>query len=214
MTALAALAVSVVLQAGQVQWFLPGVLPPGTEVRCSVAGRVVSASVPRTAMGRDAFTRGVQMSIQRATNGAVEAACNTQLAESRPSRLPYVIGQNGVALIRGANRLSQLEQRYGRPTGTREIGGGCTVAWSQSALQATFTRCSARGVLVSATATSTRWSSLTGVHVGDSLARLRFEAPSAKREGAGRWRLAGAHGHALVARVAGGRVTGLVATLG
>jgi hypothetical protein len=212
--ALAAVAASVVLQAGQVQWFLPGVLQPGQTVHCSVLGRMLSARVPATGSGTDAWSRHAQMSIQRAPNGAVEAACNTHLAGQRIPTTPYVIGQNGVALIRGVNHLAQLEQRYGPPTSTDASNGTCTVVWRRVGLDATFTSCGSNAVLLRTIVTAGRWSSLTGVHIGDSLARVLFEAPFAKRLSADRWRLASSHGHSLVAEVARGRVARLVATLG
>jgi hypothetical protein len=212
--ALAAVAASVVLQAGQVQWFLPGVLQPGQKVLCSIVPNVFAGRVPTTGGADFAWTGGAQMSIQRASNGSVEAACNTQLAGIRPSTMPYVIGQNGVALIRGTNHLAQLEQRYGRPTSTHASSGACKVVWQRAGLQTTFTSCSSRAVLVRATVTSSRWGSLTGVQIGDSLARVLFEAPYARRLGASRWRLASSHGHSLVAEIARGRVAGLVAMLG
>jgi hypothetical protein len=212
--ALAAVAASVVLQAGQVQWFMPGVLQPGQQVRCSIAGRVLWAKVPTSGTGDWAWQGHAQMSIDRAANGAVEAACNTQLVNRRPSTPPYVIGQNGVALIRGSNRRSQLEQRFGQPTTTQVFGGPCKVVWQRAALEATFRSCSANAVLTRAAVTSSRWSSLTGVFVGEPLARVLFEVPYAKRLGANRWRLALSHRHSLVAVIAGGHVTQLVASLG
>ena len=214
MLALATLAASVVLQAGQVQWFLPGTLQPGQVVRCSIAGRVVSAKVPASGSNQWAWKGNASMSISRATSGAVEAACNTQLAPPRIPTMPYVIGKNGVALIRGANHRSQLEKRYGRPTTTRASARSCAVVWRRAALRASFTSCAANARLVRATATSSRWSSITGVHVGDSLARVLFEAPYTKRLSANRWRLALSHQHLLVAEIAaGGRVARLVASL-
>lgn len=197
------------------QWFLPGTLQPGAVVDCSIAGRVVSGRVPAAGGADWAWTGHAQMSIQRASNGAVEAACNTQLAGIRPSTAPYVIGQNGVALIRGANHRSQLEKRYGPPTSTQLFAGPCRVVWKRAALQATFTSCSEHAVLVRAAVTSTRWSSLNGVYVGEPLPRVLFEAPYAKRVGANRWRLALSHQHSLVAEIgADGRVSRLVAKLG
>ncbi|HEY2374201.1 MAG TPA: hypothetical protein VGH82_16900 [Gaiellaceae bacterium] len=214
MFTLAALAASVVLQAGQVQWFMPGVLQPGQKVLCSVAPHVFAGRVP-AAGGTDwAWKGGGRMSIQRAPNGAVEAACNAELAGPRIPTMPYVIGQNGVALIRGANHFSQLEKRYGRLTSTQATAGTCTVAWQRAGLQATFTSCGADAVLVRATVTSTRWSSLTGVRIGDPVARVLFEAPYTKRLGANRWRLAMSHRHSLVAEISQGRVARFVATLG
>lgn len=214
MLAVAVAAASVILQAGQVQWFMPGVLKPGQQVLCSIAPHVFSGRVPATGGADWAWTGGAQMSIQRASNGAVEAACNTQLAGPRISNGPYVIGQNGVALIRGANHLAQLEHRYGRPTSIHASAGACTVAWRREGLQTTFTACTARAVLVRAIVTSSRWSSLSDVYIGDPLARVLFEAPYAKRVGANRWRLALSHGHSLVAEISHGRVARLVATLG
>jgi hypothetical protein len=213
--AVAAIAASVVLQAGQVQWFLPGVLHPGQVVRCSIAGRVVSARVPSSGGADWAWTGGVRMSIQRASNGAVEAACNARLAGPRSSTGPYVIGQNGVALIRGTNHLAQLELRYGKPTSTHASRHACIVVWRRSALWTRFTSCSADAALVHVSVASRRWSSLANVYIGDPLARVLFEAPYAKRLGSNRWRLALSHGHSLVAVIgAAGRVARLVATLG
>jgi hypothetical protein len=213
--ALAAVAASVVLQAGQVQWFMPGTLQPGQVVGCSIGGRVVSAKVPTSGSGLWAWKGNASMAISRATSGAVEAACNTQLAPPRRPTMPYVIGKNGVALIRGANHRSQLERRYGRPTTTRASAGRCAVVWRRAALQASFRSCAKNAVLVRATARSSRWASITGVHVGDPLPRVLFEAPYAKRLSAKRWRLAASHHHELVAEIgAHGRVVRLVATLG
>lgn len=153
--------------------------------------------------------------MRRATNGAVEAACDTRLTGMRIPTMPFVIGQNGVALIRGANHLTQVEQRYGRPSSSHASTDGCTVVWSRAGLQATFTSCSPRGTLVRAAVTSTRWSSLTGVHIGDPIARMLFEAPYTRRLAANRWRLAFSHRHSLVAELGfDGRVVRLVATLG
>ena len=196
------------------QWFLPGTLQPGQVVGCSVAGRVVSAKVPAAGAGDWAWTRHAQMSISRASNGAVEVACNTQLARPRIPTMPYVIGQNGVSVIRGVNHRSQLEQRYGPPTSTHASTGACTVVWRRAGFQATFTNCASTGVLMRAAVTSSRWSSLSGVHIGDSLARVLFEAPYPKRLGVNRWRLALSHQHSLVAGIGAGRVARLVATFG
>jgi hypothetical protein len=212
--AVAALAAGVVLQAGQVHWFLPGALQPGQAVRCSIAGRVVSGRVPVTGGADWAWKGGATMSIERVANGAVEAACNTQLVYRRPSTMPYVIGQNGVALIRGANHLGQLEQRYGQSTRLHSTPALCAMVWQRAGLQATFTSCSGAGVLLQATVTSSRWSSLTGVYVGEPLPRVLFEAPYAEAVGMNRWRLAQSHRHSLVAEIAGGRVARLVATVG
>src|SRR6185437_2669258 len=187
----------------------PGVLQPGQRVLCSVAPHVFAGRVPASGGSDWAWTGGVQMSIQRASNGAVEAACNTQLVYRRRSTMPFVIGQNGVALIRGANHLSQLEQRYGRPTSTHVTAGACTVEWARAGLQTTFRSCSANAVLVRATASSAQWSSLTGVYVGEPLPRILFEAPYAKRVSTNRWRLALSHRHALIAELSHGRVARL-----
>jgi hypothetical protein len=215
MVALAAVAASVILHSGQVQWFLPGTLRPSQVVRCSVGRRVVSARVPNIGAADWAWTGHVRMSMSRASNGAVEVACNAQLARRRMPRAPYVIGQNGVALIRGDNHLAQLKRRYGRPTSRHASAGACTVVWGRAGLRTTFTSCTANGVLVRAVVTSTRWSSLTGIHVGELRPRMLFEAPQAKRLTANRWRLASSHGHSLVAELgADGRVARLVATLG
>jgi hypothetical protein len=211
--ALAALAASVLLQSGEVQWFPPGTLRPAEIVRCSTAGGVVYARVPNHGAATWGWTGHRRMSISRATNGAVEVACNAQLARRRIPRMPYVIGQNGVALIRGANHRSQLERRYGPPSKTHPSAAGCAVAWQQAGLRATFASCAADAVLVRAAVTSSRWSSLDGVYVGEPLPRVLFEAPYAKRLGVNRWRLALSHGHSLVAAIANGRVAQLVATL-
>lgn len=214
MVALAAIAASVVLQAGQVQWFMPGALRASEVVRCSVAGRVVYARVPNRGAATWGWTGHVKMSISRATNGAVEVACNAQLAPRRVTATQFLIGQNGVALIRGAVHLSQLEHRYGRPASRHASSGACTVVWPHVGLRTTFASCSADAVLVRAAVTSTRWSSLGGVHIGDPLARMLFEAPYSKRLSDGRWRLALSHGHSLVAEIGHGRVARFVAALG
>jgi hypothetical protein len=113
--------------------------------------------------------------------------------------MPYVIGQNGLALIRGKNTLAELVSRFGPAARWRAIG-----------LIVTFRR----GVLVRASVTGHRWTTLTGARVGDPLAELIWRIGG--RRVAGGWLVAtGAQYHSmLVARIRNGRVTGFVATLG
>jgi hypothetical protein len=136
--------------------------------------------------GVDAFNRsGASIQIDRRSNGATQVACGNGSASSvRRATPPYVIGQNGVGLIRGPNHLAMLTGLYG--SGARGLGGGAghpgRVAWSNVGLLATFDgpKCTGGSLLRSATVKGASWSSLSGVHVGDPVARMRWQVPSAR----------------------------------
>jgi len=161
--------VSLVLHGGQVRYFLPGELRSGETVQCVASGHAVHATVPARAVATDTWTKGgPSLQIDRHANGAVKVFCGTPAPASPPkSTLPYVIGPNGLALIRGANTLSKLEQVYGKPSGTRP----CRAMWKQIGLEVTFAGRSC-AVLAAASVTGRRWTSLSGVHIGDPVAKM------------------------------------------
>lgn len=180
---------AVSLTDGQVRFFLPGALRTGDDVRCVVRDRTIEVKVPASpsagTSGTDfAWKRGgVSVQIARRPNGAVEVACGTTLASApRRASLPYVIGQNGLALIRGPNRLARLEQLYGAASTRRSGPASCRAAWDAIGLQATFAgaRCTSGSTLRSATVSGSRWSSLDGIRVGETTAELRWQLPGAK----------------------------------
>jgi hypothetical protein len=126
-----------------------------------------------------------------------------------------VIGQNGLGLIRGPNTLRELERLYGRGSRRNELGG-CGVTWPALGLKATFggARCSDGSTLRTATVDDARWTSLNGVHVGDPIARMQWQVPTAKRLQAFRrravWLLAtGVHGSLSAGSGASGTFTSL-----
>jgi hypothetical protein len=185
--AAASRAPAVTLAGGQVRWFAPGALHTGGLVRCVVNGRSIDVKVAAPGAGASgsdfAWKRGgVSLQIERRPNGATEIACGTTLAPFRRATMPYVIGQNGVGLIRGANRLARVEQLFGRHSASRTVAGTCLAVWRGIGLQATFAGpyCTSNSVLRSATVRRTVWSSLSGVHVGDSVARMQWQLPDAK----------------------------------
>ena len=136
---------------------------------------------PVMGVGPDSVT------IQRRPNGATRITCGaTGASDALPRRAatPYVIGQNGLALIRGPNHLAALERVFGEPTTVRAGSGSteCSASWSTIGLSATFVgrACTSDSVLLKATVSGSAWSSLTDVHLGDSLAQLSWEDPTAK----------------------------------
>jgi hypothetical protein len=102
-----------------------------------------------------------------------------------------VIGQNGVALIRGVNHRSQLRRVFGPPTSRNR----CATTWGTIGLRATFAgkTCAAGDpLLTNATALGPKWSTLLGARIGDELPEMLWLQPGAKKVSAGRWRLASA----------------------
>ena len=159
----------VVLHGGQTRFFLPGALRPGEKVTCIAQGHATVGDVPSRATGTDSFTvRGPQLDIDRRASGAIMIACGKTKAIFPPTNtMPYVIGQNGLAHIHGANTLSRLEQIYGKPSETKP----CRAMWKDIGLQVTFSGPSC-DVLDGASVTGSRWSSLSGVRIGDSVAKM------------------------------------------
>ena len=179
---------SPVVGAGQTAWFLPGALRTGDVVRCRSASGETDAKVPPvpasgTTTGTVVWKRaGPQMEIERHADGATQVTCAAP-GPGLPRRPtpPYVIGQNGLGLIRGANTLGRLTRLYGQPSST----GLCRAAWKPIGLAVTFggPRCD---VLIAAKAVGPRWSSLGGVHVGDSVARMVWITQTRSRPVGGR----------------------------
>jgi hypothetical protein len=208
----------VTLRDGQTRWFLDGQLRPGDAVRCVSGKTVVAAKVPQVPAGGVDYSqistygrRGLALDVERRSNGAVQARCGaaTESAPRRPAP-PYVIGQNGVGLIRGPNTLAALRRVYG-PEGSLRRGAGCVAAWPAIGLRATFRVGACVGGAVSALATGPRWSSLDGTHIGDPVPELRWRQPGTKlvstQAGESSWLLSKAHAprrSTLVALVRGG----------
>lgn len=159
----------IVLHGGQTRFFLPGALRSGEKVTCIAKGHATVGDVPSRATGTDSLTvNGPQLDIDRRANGAIMIGCGKTKAIFPPTRtMPYIIGQNGLAIIQGANTLSRLEQIYGRPSETKP----CAAMWRDIGLEVTFfgRPCT---VLDGANVTGSRWSSLSGVHIGDSVAKM------------------------------------------
>jgi hypothetical protein len=220
-SATAAVSPPFVLRDGQTAYFLPG---ENRVVRCVVRGVAIEVGLPRTGAraggttGSDLMSRkgGASISTETRPNGATRVSCGSATAGSgffgRLSN-PYVIGKNGLALIRGPNRLSTLERIYGRAR-TAVSGGRCRATWPAIGLVATFAgRCTSGATLTGAVVEGTRWGSMTGVMVGDATAKMVWEAQGARPLSHGRWLLAsgGVSHHArLVAETSVGAVVRLV----
>jgi hypothetical protein len=178
------------LKGGEARWFLPGRLHTGDFVRCVVESGAVQAKEPSppsagVSVGTDSWTAaGASIQIDRRSNGATQIGCGNPAALApRRATLPYVIGQNGVGLVRGQNNLTSLKRLYGRrSTVSWHDAARCRVTWPKVGLQATFdgVHCAGRSPLRSASVTGPSWSSLSGVHVGDPVARMRWQVPGAK----------------------------------
>jgi hypothetical protein len=219
------------LVEGQTRWFMPNQLQTGELIGCVVNGREVEAKVPaaspRGSSGADLTFRGATaISIQRRSTGATQITCgaaSTGGAVPRRGTLPYVIGQNGLGLIRGPNSFSALERMFGQPS-TIHVGGlsnaHCSATWHTIGLTAVCVgrQCSGRDALLTATVRGSAWSSLTGVHIGDPIAEVAWEDPTAKlvsnANGKTSWQLAsgGASHNAKLLAVGGdsGRVVSFV----
>ncbi|HEY8705218.1 MAG TPA: hypothetical protein VIL98_10720 [Gaiellaceae bacterium] len=200
------------LRDGQTRYLLPAQARAGEVIRCISHGTWTDATMPGlpaagVAGGNDAWRAGgPAISIGRRPNGATEIRCGSATSGSgffgRVTR--YVIGQNGLGLIRGRNSLAVLERLYGRPSFASSAQ--CRATWRGIGLTATFGggRCTDGSVLVGAVVEGSRWRSLRGVQVGDSVAKLLWEAQDAKAVAPGRWLLAsgGASQHAKLVAVA------------
>jgi hypothetical protein len=181
--------------AGQVRFFPPGALHAGDVVRCAAIDVKVPAAPRRGASGVDfLWKRGsVSVQLERRANGATQIACGTELASPiHRATMPYVIGQNGVGLIRGANRLDRLEQLFGAASTVRSGAASCRATWSSIGLRATFAgaRCTNGSILRTATVRGAKWSSLNGVRIGETTAEMRWQFPGTKR-------VSSAHGHTM-----------------
>lgn len=190
---------AVSLSGGQIRWFLSGRLHTGDTVRCVVRSQAIRVKIPAPSpagmSGADfAWKRGgASVQIARRTNGATEIACGTVLASPiHRANMPYVIGQNGLGLIRGPNRLDRLERLFGAASTLHSGAALCSAAWTSIGLRATFvgTRCRSSSILRSATVRGAKWSSLNGVRIGETAAEMRWQFPGTKR-------MSSAHGHTV-----------------
>lgn len=180
---------AVSLSGGQIRWFLPGVLHTGDTVRCVVRGQAIRMKIPAPSAdmsGVDfAWKRGgASVQVARRTNGATEIACGAMLASPiHRANMPYVIGQNGLGLVRGPNRLDRLEQLFGAASTLRSGAASCSAAWNAIGLRATFadSRCTSSSTLRSATVRGAKWSSLNGVRIGETAAEMLWQFPGTKR---------------------------------
>jgi hypothetical protein len=207
------------LHDGQTRYLLPSQSRVGEVIRCTVGGNWTDEAMPGVpASGATSGdiswgNGGPRLSIDRHPNGATELRCGSATSGTGSfARLqdPYVIGQNGLGLIQGSNTLATLEGTFGKPSATSH----CRAAWQGIGLVATFsgTDCTDSSPLEGATVRGARWGSLRGVRVGDSVARLLWQAQDAKRVAAG-WLLAagGSSHHArLVAVIRSGKVASFV----
>ena len=123
---------AVSLSGGQIRWFLPGALQTGDTVRCVVHGDAIRVKIRPPSAGISgvdfAWKRGgTSVQIARRTNGSTEIACGTMLASPiHRANMPYVIGQNGLGLIRGPNRLDRLERLFGAASTIQSGAALCT----------------------------------------------------------------------------------------
>lgn len=210
------------LHDGQTRYLLPSQARMGEVIRCTVNGKSIDAEVPTVPVpgvtsGDDTWSAGrPSISIDRRPNGATELRCGSATSGTGSfARLqdPYVIGQNGLGLIQGSNTLATLEGTFGKPSATSH----CSASWQRIGLVATFaaTDCTDSSPLAGATVKGTRWGTLRGVRVGDSVARLLWQAQDAKRIAPTQWLLAsgGSSHHAkLVAVIHAGKVVGFALT--
>jgi hypothetical protein len=209
------------LHDGQTRYLLPSQARAGEVVRCTVDGKSLDATMPGLQQGfvggTDAWGGGGRsLSIDRRPNGATELRCGSATSGTgsfAQLQDPYVIGQNGLALIQGRNTLALLEGTFGKPSAVSR----CWAAWQAIGLVATFAGadCSDKSALAGATVRGARWGTLRGVRVGDSVARLLWQAQDAKHIGPSQWLLAsgGSSHHArLVAVVNAGKVVGFALT--
>ena len=203
------------LHRGQTRWFVPGELRAGDEIACGGTAVLVPAAQAGVTSGSDQWGGGgLQVSIETRPNGAAEVDCGKGSVPRRTVSPRYVVSRNGLGLTRGANTLAQVRKLYGPGTANAR-GGICRVAWRALGLTATFAGCGGGSVLTGATVTGRQWSSLDGVHVGESIARMRWDDQGATRRSGRTWLLGGVgrkHPPRLLAVIGtNGRVAALVA---
>ena len=208
-----------VLLDGQTGYFVPGVRQV---VRCSVNGVTLATRLPGqsttgSTSGSDTVSAkgGVAMSVETRPNGASRVRCGSATAGTGffgGSTNPYVISKNGLDLIRGPNTLAMLQRVYGHPV--LSWHHECRATWKGIGLVVRFSyiRCDTRSVLANATVSGVRWHSLSGVQVGDSVAKLAWEAQGARPLGHGRW-LIGSGGTSRHARLVAVTSVGAVVRL-
>ena len=123
------------------------------------------------------------MQIARRADGATEIACGTMLASPiHRASMPYVIGQNGLGLIRGPNRLDRLERLFGAASILHSGAASCSAAWNAIGLWRRYgSRCTSSSTLRTAVASGSKWSSLNGVRIGETTAEMRWQFPGTKR---------------------------------
>jgi hypothetical protein len=211
------------LRVGETRYLLPSEAHAGDVIRCgTVPGKTSEFRLPAAPPkgmtgGTDAWGVGrPAMSIERRPNGATEIRCGAAPSGSGffGGSRPYVIGNNGLGLIRGRNTLAALERLYGRPSSRSGASAAhCRVAWHAIGLVVTFAggRCTPVSRLTGAVVEGTRWHALSGAQVGESVAKMAWDNQSAKLISPGRWLLAsgGTSHHArlvAVASVTGGVV--------
>ena len=107
------------LSDGETRWFVAGVLKQGQTIRCVVGGHTFTTTFSKRsntvgAVWVDTAGRGT-IQISGRGDGAAQISCSRTPIKPRLPTLPYVIGQNGVALIRGVNHRSQLRRVFGPP---------------------------------------------------------------------------------------------------
>jgi hypothetical protein len=159
-SAAAAVSPPFVLRDGQTAYFLPGA---NTVVRCVVHGAAIEVRLPRTGAsaggttGSDRISRtgGASISTETRPNGASRVRCGSATAGTGffgRSPNAYVIGKNGLDLIRGPNTLAALQRVYGRPV--LSWYHECRATWKAIGLVVRFSyiRCGPRSVLANAPA--------------------------------------------------------------
>ena len=112
---------------------------------------------------------------------------------------------------------------FGTPTNRQPLSGGwdvCIVAWKQSGIESTYAYspddpCSLRGCHSQTTITQRQWKTDKGLHIGDTVKRLRQLYPKAKQYIGKSWALirlpfGGTLVPTLLATVKTGRVTAFV----
>jgi hypothetical protein len=209
------------LRVGETRYLLPSEAHAGDSIRCGTApGKAFVSTLPaRPAKGVTEGTMtwaagGRSMSINVRPNGAMEIRCGADASGTGSfgvvgNSATYVIGNNGLGLIRGRNSLAALERLYGAPSARSGASAAhCRVAWQSVGLVVTFAggRCTAASTLTGAVVEGSRWRSLTGAQVGESAAKMLWDDQSAKLISPGRWLLAsgGVSHHAKLVAITSG----------